>query len=174
MSISTEELIRTLISQKTTIMAYIVFLVGNNEIAEDIFQDISVVAYQKCDSIKNRDHLMAWLRVAARNESLKAIRTKARSRVRFDTEIIERLEPHWQQFDHLQPKLQDRLITCLGKLSPKARSMVKLKYYEGLRGNTIAEMLDMKLNAVYVGLSRIHRKLAECIQRKQSREISEL
>lgn len=168
MPISTEELIRTLLSQKTNMIAYIGFLVGNDESAEDIFQNISIVAYKKCDSIKDRDHLMGWLRVAARNESLSIIRSKAREPVRFDSALVEQLEPHWEQFDRQQPILQDKLKTCLGQLSPKAKSIVKLKYYEGLRGDVIAETLNMKINAVYVALSRVHRWLAECIQRRVS------
>lgn len=59
MSITTEELIRTLVSQKTNMVAYISFLVGNNESPEDIFQNISITAYQKRDSIKDRNHLMS-------------------------------------------------------------------------------------------------------------------
>ena len=169
MSISTEELIRTLVSQKTKMVAYIFFLVGNNDNPEDIFQNISITAYQKRDSIKDRNHLMAWLRIAARNESLNAIRSKARSRVRFDSVLIEQLEPHWQQFDNQQSRLQDKLQKCLGKLSQRAKTLVKLKYFEGLRGDVIAETLDMKLNAVYVGLSRIHRGLADCVQRESSK-----
>lgn len=168
MSISTEELIRTLVGQKTGMVAYISFLVGNSESPEDIFQNISIAAYQKRDSIKDRKHLMAWLRIAARNESLSTIRSKARSRVRFDSILLEQLDPHWQQFDCQQSKLQDRLQKCLGRLSQKAKTLVKLKYYEGLRGDVIAETLNMKLNSVYVGLSRIHRGLADCVQREFS------
>ena len=166
MPISREELIRTLIGQKTNIMAYVFFLVGNNEIAEDIFQNISILAYQKCDSINDEDHLMAWLRVAARNESLQTIRTQSRSRVRFDSNMIDQLEPYWEQFDHQDSKLQDRLLSCLKKLSPKAREMVKLRYYECVSGDIIARKLKISTNAVYVGLSRVHRNLAKCIQRK--------
>ena len=168
MSISREELIRVLVGQKTKVMAYILFLVGNNEIAEDIFQNISVVAYQKSDSIKDKNHLMAWLRVAARNECLKTIRTQARSFIQFDSETIEQLEPHWQQFDHQDSKLQDKLRKCLDQLSPKAKDIVKLKYHEDLKGDVIAKTLNMNLNAVYVALSRIHRWLAECVQMKYS------
>jgi len=170
MSISTEIFIRTLLSQKTNMMAYIMFFVGDNESAEDIFQNISIAAYQKCESMNDRDHMIAWLRIAARNECLKTMRNKARTHIRFDSTLIEQLEPHWQQFDQHQPKLQDKLQTCLGRLSPKAKNIVKLKYYEGLRGDVIAETLNMKLNAVYVCLSRIHRWLAECIQTDFSRE----
>lgn len=151
-------------------MAYIMFLVGDPESAEDIFQNISIIAYQKIDSIKDKEHLMGWLRIAARNESLKTIRTKARSQIRFDSNLIEQLESHWQQFDHQQPGLQGMLQECLGKLSPKAKHMIKLKYYEGLRGSVIAETLNMNLNTVYVGLSRIHRWLASCVQNKYSQE----
>lgn len=170
MSISIEDLIRALLEQKTNMIAYISFLVGDSENAEDIFQNISVAAYQKCDSIKDRDHLMGWLRIAARNESLRTIRSKAREHVRFDSTLIDQLEPHWRRFDRQSPMLQDRLQQCLRQLSPKAKSIVKLKYYEGLRGNAIAETLNMKLNTLYVGLSRIHRYLAECIQRKYSQQ----
>lgn len=99
---------------------------------------------------------------------MNAIRSKARSCVRFDSVLIEQLDPHWQQFDNQQPKLQDRLHQCLGKLSQRAKTLVKLKYVEGLRGDVIAQTLNMKLNAVYVGLSRIHRGLSECVQKEFS------
>lgn len=170
MVIPTEELIRTLVSEKANMVAYISFLVGGSEISEDIFQNISIAAYQKRASIKDRKHLMAWLRIAARHESLNAIRSKARSCVRFDSILIEQLDPHWKQFDNQQFKAQDRLKKCMDRLSMKAKTLVKLKYFENLQGDVIAETLNMKLNAVYVGLSRIHRSLAECVQKQYTQE----
>lgn len=168
MAITTEQLICTLVKQRAHLMAYIVFLVSDNESAENIFQEISTKAYQKCDSIENLSHLMGWLRIAARNESLKAIKKRATERIHFDSSIVDQLEPIWDKYDNHDPKLECMLRKCLEQMPPAAKNIVKLKYYEGLRGDIIAKTLNMKLNSVYVSLTRIHGWLAECVKRKYS------
>jgi RNA polymerase sigma-70 factor, ECF subfamily len=37
---------------------------------------------------------------------------------------------------------------------------------DGISGPRLAEVVDRKLNAVYVALSRIHRSLGDCIKQR--------
>ncbi len=64
----------------------------------------------------------------------------------------------------------DYLRSCLETLSPKARKVVNLKYVEGLSGVQIAELVGSKVHSVYVSLTRAHRSLEACVQKRRLRE----
>ena len=159
-----KKLVRVLISHRVVLMAYIRSIVQDDYLAEDVFQDVCVLAYQKQKKIKDETHLLGWLRITARYESLKAIRKRSTARVQFDSDLLDLLDSHWAHFEK-QPNSEiiPALRHCLDKLTDNARRMIQLRYVECISGKALADALDRKLNTVYVALTRIHRTLADCI-----------
>jgi RNA polymerase sigma-70 factor (ECF subfamily) len=148
-------------------MAYIVSIVCDDHLAEDIFQEVCALAYQKREKINDETHLMGWLRITARQESLKALRRQSTHQLAFDSSLLDLMEGHWEKYDHPEiPEKIRALRRCLNKLTPNARNIINLRYVEGISGAKLAETLNRKLNTVYVALARIHRNLAECIHRQ--------
>ena len=64
------------------------------------------------------------------------------------------------------PLRADALRNCIDGLSEKSRETIRMRYFEGLRGNQVAEKLGRKPETVYKALQRIYVTLAQCIQRK--------
>jgi RNA polymerase sigma factor (sigma-70 family) len=62
------------------------------------------------------------------------------------------------------------LDTCLTKLSPKARRLIRLRYYDSLNSEEIARVLNTTQVAVRVGLLRIREQLRKCIENQFQRE----
>ena len=58
------------------------------------------------------------------------------------------------------------LRQCLETLTENARNIVRLRFFEGLRSDQVAEKLDRKPDAVYKALQRIYDSLGDCIRRK--------
>ncbi len=166
-----KKLVRALIRHRVVLMGYIRSIVQDDYLAEDVFQDVCVLAYQKQKKIKDETHLLGWLRITARYESLKAIRKRSSSRVQFDSDLLDLLDGHWAHFEkQSDSEIIPALRHCLDKLTDNARRVIQLRYVEGISGKALADVLDRKLNTVYVALTRIHRTLADCIEHQLDKQ----
>jgi RNA polymerase sigma-70 factor (ECF subfamily) len=166
MAIDGDTLVRVLLRNRANLVAYAVCIVRDDHLAEDVFQDASVLAYKKKADITDEHHLMAWLRIVIRQRAIKALSKRSKAPLKFDNSMLDLLDDHWQQFD--RPEADDYLSAlryCIDRLAPKARELVRLRYSDGMRGTKLAKIFNQPANSIYVALSRIHRTLAECVTR---------
>jgi RNA polymerase sigma-70 factor len=171
MSIEGKNLLRVLIGHRVSLMAYIRSIVQDDQAAEDVFQDVCVLAYQKQRKTRDEAHLMGWLRVTARYESLKTLRRQSTSRLLFDSSLLDLLDKHWNQSTETpSPERTQALRHCLEKLSSHARHLVKLRYVDGMSGEELARAMNRKLNTVYVALSRTHRAFDQFKEKELRRQ----
>ena len=71
-----EELIRRFTGIRASILGYLRILVGDPHLAEDLFQDISVVVLEKTSTFDRAKDFGAWVRGIARNVAHPAVRLK--------------------------------------------------------------------------------------------------
>lgn len=167
MSITQQQAVQTLVADRAKILAYIWTIVRDHHVAEDIYQDVLMQAMQKHDEIDSRDHLLGWARVAARYSALDHLRKQDRQQTGLDPQVLELLEPHWQKLDDRSTRgWTDILQACMQKLSPKSQQLVDLRFWKGLSGAQVADRLGQSAHSVYVAMSRIYRKLNECMRRR--------
>jgi RNA polymerase sigma-70 factor (ECF subfamily) len=165
-SIDQESLVILLLRERVKLLAYIRAIVRDDHLAEDVFQDVAVLAVRKRHEIQDGRHFLAWMRLSSRHVALKLLRHRRHQPLLEET-LLDRLEAEWAEHDHASSAdLVEALRRCLDRLSPHARNLVRLRYGEGLSGVRLAEVLDRSLNTVYVTLSRIHRSLGECIRQR--------
>jgi RNA polymerase sigma-70 factor (ECF subfamily) len=155
-----------LLRERVKLLAYIRSIVRDDHLAEDVFQDVAVLAVRKCDEIRDGGHFLAWMRLTSRHRALKTLRQRQHQRL-LDEALLDRLDEQWAEYDRASSAdLVEALRVCLERLSPYARNLIELRYAEGLSGQRLAEVVDRSLNTVYVTLSRIHRSLGECIRQR--------
>lgn len=153
-------------AQRSDLLGYVWSIVRDEHLAEDVFQDVLIIALSKLETIKDAGHLERWLRVALRLESLKALRRRGNSATLMEPTLMDALDATWEaELSAEGEELKHKLSYCVERLPPKARLLVEKRYEEGISGQALALELGRSLNAVYVGLSRAHRALAECMQR---------
>jgi RNA polymerase sigma-70 factor (ECF subfamily) len=63
-----------------------------------------------------------------------------------------------------EDKTGDRLTECLKKLKDYDRLLVKLRYFDGKSNEDIAEMTDKSSAAVRRRISRILKRLRDCLR----------
>jgi RNA polymerase sigma-70 factor (ECF subfamily) len=147
-------------------LAYAGAIVRDDHLAEDIFQEVAVIAMRKREEIRDAAHFLGWMRQTARHRALKALRAMHRSPT-MEESLLDLMDEQWAEHDATPSgELMEALRRCLEELSPYARSLVRLRYVEGLSGGRLAEAVGRELNTVYVALSRTHRALADCIRRR--------
>ena len=166
-------LLRKVLGERVRVLAIIRSIVRRRDIAEDVFQDLCVLAIQKRAEIQNESHLAGWLRTAARQLALNVSRKHANRSVLLGDKVHDLMEPHWrrQQARAGGSALGDALDACLGKLSESARRVIHGRYVDGLDCIELARRLNRPVGSLYVSLSRIHKQLAECVLRRVSGEI---
>lgn len=161
---------RLMLRERVKLVAYIAAIVHDRHLAEDLYQDLSIEALRKAESLNDEAHLMGWLRTAGRFRAIDHLRKQAARPVAFSSALIDQLDEAWSEIDN-QPmgETVDALRSCMDTLTPKARKTLSLRYAEGLSGEEIGQRLGNTANAVFVALSRIHKALAVCINRQISR-----
>jgi len=169
--IEQNQLLRLLLANRAKLIGYIRSIVRDQHLAEDVFQDVSIIAVSKAGEIESESHLLGWLRRTARFEALNAMRKSRRGLATLDDATLELLDDHWRQTDsHDSADMTDALHDCLGELTPRSRELVDLRYSQGLSGAQLADHIGRQVNTVYVTLSRVHKQLADCIRRKLADE----
>jgi DNA-directed RNA polymerase specialized sigma24 family protein len=79
-------------------------------------------------------------------------------------EALDQLESDWTSLSSSAwSDRMEALHRCVGRLAAPARGLLQMKYGDGMTAPAIATELGRTLNAVYQGLSRIHRSLRECV-----------
>jgi RNA polymerase sigma-70 factor (ECF subfamily) len=166
-------IVRALIRDRAKLLGYIWAIVRDHHLAEDVFQDLTVLAMERAGEIQDDEHLLLWSRRAARYKALEVLRSKSYQATTLDDDVLELLQTDWARGDAFASSDEvDHLRACLERLTPHARRLVHLRYTEGLTGIQTAEVVQVKVHSVYVALARIHKALEECI--RQRRHIAEV
>jgi RNA polymerase sigma-70 factor, ECF subfamily len=166
--------VRLLISGRSNLLGYIFSIVRDWGVADDIFQEISILTLKKCDAIRDSNHFGGWVRSAARLEAMNVLRKRNRSPRPLGNSVLDLLDSAWDAAEANVPSDQlESLRACMKKLTDRARHILHLRYAEGIKGEALAEVLQQPPNTVYVALSRIHQRLAKCIEQRASEQEEE-
>jgi RNA polymerase sigma-70 factor (ECF subfamily) len=163
-----DELVRCLMGQRPLLLGYIRAVVRNLHAAEDLFQEMFILALEHAHEIQDAGHAGAWARKTAQFLALNELRRHRQRDVSLDAMldlgVQELLEPAWRSHQAGDGGHRlDALQRCLERLTPSARRLIQLRFQDGLDCPGVARSLEKPLNTIYVGLSRIYKKLAECI-----------
>ncbi|MBI1368840.1 MAG: sigma-70 family RNA polymerase sigma factor [Planctomycetes bacterium] len=167
MAIDHDVVVRLLLKDRAKLLAFIWSLLRDDHAAEDVYQEISILAIRKRAEIESAAHLLGWLRQAAKYKVIHLKRDAARHATVIDSDVLDLLEDQWSRFDGIeQYELDDALAHCLSGLTPRARQMYAMRYEQGMSGETVAERTKQTVASVYTALSRIHRAVADCMHRQ--------
>jgi RNA polymerase sigma-70 factor (ECF subfamily) len=164
-----ELLLRRVLGERLKLLPYLRSIVRKRDVAEDIFQDLCVLALQKREELAKISHLESWLRVAARQLAMNAMRKASNQNLQLGDKVLDLMDRHWSGMDSTSSSaLPEMLEQCVQRLAPSAREIINARYVEGLACGEVAARLGRSVESLYVALSRIHKKLAQCIQRNTS------
>ncbi len=114
--ITPAEVVRRLLRQRVGLLSYIRSILVDEHLAEDVFQEVCVVAMQKHEELNNWDHFDAWVRKVARYESLSALRRSRKLSQLLDEALLDLLDDHWQRYK--QDQVQGDRTRALRSASP--------------------------------------------------------
>jgi RNA polymerase sigma-70 factor, ECF subfamily len=164
-----EHFFRQFQRDRTRLIAYIRAITGNWDVAEDVFQEVSLVLLDKIDELAMEGDFHAWCRRVARNIACRE-RTKSRRLKAINDDVV--LDLIDNAFAQNEPSAshdfqREQLRVCMEKLSPQNSELVNMRYLSELSLKELALKLNRSEGAVQVALSRVRKAILECVQRKQ-------
>lgn len=127
--------------------------VHNEADAMDIVQEGAYKAILKSDSLKNVEFADTWIYRIMINEAFSLLRKQKET-----TDIEEAAAVHEDTYENID------LRQAIAKLDPKDRTIVTLRFFEDMRLDEIADIMEENLNTVKSRLYRVMNKLKIVLQ----------
>lgn len=166
----TTAFLELLTTHERALSIYVHSLVPRDSAAEDILQQTKLLLWKHFDDFQIGTHFLAWARKTAFHQILTHRRQKKREHLPLDEVALEALGMAVTQLAGDVSLRQEALRTCLARLPKEHRQLVRLRYYEDLEIEQVADKLRRTAGAVYRALSRVRMSLMECVERQVARE----
>ena len=129
------------------------FVCGDLDIAEEAEQSAWAVAYRRLRDLRDPDRLRPWLMAVAANEARQIARSRRRRTVR-EIAVVDPTRP--RDIDHAA---MIDLADALGRLDPKDRAIVGMRFVGGFESAEIGRAMGMTASGVRVRLHRLLERL---------------
>jgi RNA polymerase sigma-70 factor (ECF subfamily) len=151
---------------QSQLFAYIYSLVHNFDDADDLFQQTSLVLWDKFSQFDASRSFAAWACGVARYEVLNYLRSRARDRLYFGDELQLALIEAQEEMDAAEiAERRDALAGCLKKLRQKDQELLEACYGHSARIADVASALGRSTQSIHNSLRRVRRALFECVRR---------
>lgn len=144
------------------IYQFVFYRVSHKEIAEDLTEDVFIKAYSKLSGINSNTSFEGWLYQIARNRVIDYYRDKKQMVALDEIENTFSYEETVIDTLHLESR-QKILLETLKKLKSDQQIVLKLKFFENLENEEIAEILGKTEGAIRVIQHRAMQKLKELL-----------
>ncbi len=159
------EFVRLYAELRPQLTAYVRSLVPNVCDAEDVLQEIGVVLWSKFGGFSVGSDFERWAFRIARLQVLCYFKRRQRDVVRFSDEFVEQIA----EMETVRPEVShasEALRQCIGKLGTADRELFRRRYEtSGVTARQVARDLGKPESTVFNALSRIRRRLLECVRR---------
>jgi RNA polymerase sigma-70 factor (ECF subfamily) len=84
-----------------------------------------------------------------------------------EPDVLDLLDREWQS-KSVAPEgaRMNALKECIDSVPVNSRRLLELRYFEGRPCQEVAETLDLGVEAIYQRLSRLHRQLKQCVEKR--------
>jgi RNA polymerase sigma-70 factor (ECF subfamily) len=172
-------------AHSVAIHSYAFRLLGNQEDADDVTQEVFIRAHQRLDQLRDPHRLRPWLYRIATNLCMDLLRKRSRVRrilgipIHLDADrdegdeggVYEIAEPGSAEvFDGIAEI--DHISRALRTMAPKYATCLVLHGAQGLSYREIAEILGITPGAAAVRLARARDMFARCYDEQRKEECS--
>jgi RNA polymerase sigma-70 factor, ECF subfamily len=153
---------------KNKIFNYVLKMVNDEMLAEDIVQDVFLKFFENLNSIKNRNSISYWLFATARNEIYSYYRRKKIRADQFNVYDPEEIEVEFnenaEEIFELK-EMKELIIKELNDISVEQREPFIMKEFGGLSYKEIASIMNIDEKTVKSRLYKTRQKLIQKISK---------
>src|SRR5262245_33894714 len=161
-----DEAFLQVLAHRTMLKAYILAIVHDSHLAEDTLSDATLAIARSWEKFDRRLSFAPWARGIARRVALANLRNASRLIVGLDEDVMESLDLEFDAFGNegSQEETRQQLNRCLDQLPERSRELVRLRYFENVPYEDIAQCTGRTVAALYMAFTRIHAALANCVK----------
>lgn len=163
---SHEEFLRLFLEHQADLRAFVGSMLRSQAARDDVVQETALVLWREFARYDRSRSFGAWARGIAGNKVLQRLTQENRSGLSLPPEALPAILAAYDRTDEPQNPRRAALQNCLRDLPEKSRSLLALRYEEGLSLVQTAERVQSTMDAVHKALSRIRAKLQACIERR--------
>ena len=162
--------VHQLIQHQERLYAYILALVSDGIVAEDVLQETNLAASRMLSEAREVDNFVAWMFGVARNQVAAYRRSQGRDRFVFDDDLLSVLDDEAAESTNDLPLRQEALGGCLESLPQEQRDIILRRYHPGASLRSLATELERTVGSMSQTLYRIRMTLMKCIEGKLTNE----
>lgn len=133
-------------------------MVRNKSDAMDIVQESWLKILQKIDTLKDRDKIIQWAKVIAHHTAVNMVRKKNLTKTMAVNETAATYE--YSSLSEVEDIVVGKVILeCMDQLDQDTRTIIKYKFYSGMKDKEIANKLELPIGTVKAKLHRGKEKL---------------
>ncbi len=163
-----KEFLRLILEHKSRIYGYILRLIPNRAVADDLMQETTLVMWEKFHQFEKGTNFPAWGIQIARFKVLQYRAATKNSPIRFNQDVFNSLASPIESDHYQENQKVQALENCLRKLSKRDHKLIQLRYAEKQKIKNIAINLGWSSGMTYKLMAKIHYILKECIEKRLS------
>ncbi|WP_442484988.1 sigma-70 family RNA polymerase sigma factor [Aeoliella sp. SH292] len=153
------------------LFAFIYSLVQHHADAEDVYQQVTLVLWEKFDSFELGTNFASWATTVAHNTARGFIRSRKRNAITFGDEVLDAIAAaHTAKQCWGATDTSEALSRCLKKLTDRDRRLVERCYSPDSNFTRIARDENRTVGAIYQAICRIRKNLYTCVKRTMTKE----
>ena len=165
-----DQFLRLFAEHEPALRTFVRSLLPSRGDASEVMQEVAVVLWQKFAEFDATRDFRKWAFGVARYQSLAYLRDRARDRLVFNDELVNRLADEAAAAQPRHDAQREALATCLKKLPEAQRALVLDVYAKGTRIDELAAQRGQTAMSLYKLLQRIRQTLLQCVRRSIVRE----
>lgn len=162
----TEEFVRLLGQTRRYRFAYLMSLMNHRDNVEEVLQETDLVLWRKFDDFELGTNFTAWSCRVAFNQMRAWRQKQARSRLQFSDEFLSTVASELDTRTERYNQRLELLQACVNSLPDRQKSLIRQRYTDGDKIESIASRTGRSLDAIYRMLSRVRDSLRDCVTRK--------
>ncbi len=153
--------VETLLKHRSRLMAFVRNRLGDNDLAEDLFQEALLRAIRKEPEIQEEDRLLAWFYRVLRNAIIDQYRRTATEDRRIESVAATLSEG---KLEEIEKELCECFIELLPALKPEYREMIEKLELGNEDPESVAAQLGIERNNLKVRRHRARQQLRERLE----------
>ncbi len=168
-----DDILRMFLQRQRALAAYAYTLCQDWEVVEEAVQEAALFICNRWEDFEPGTDFNAWTRTVVRFRCLEVLRRRQRSRmVSLEIPQVAAAIPDgvWDRHADRDGEYKDALTDCIQALPDRHRAMIEMRYMNRHDCGVIAESLKTSIESVYMALSRIRRRLRDCVSQRMAGE----
>jgi RNA polymerase sigma-70 factor, ECF subfamily len=161
-----ERFVRLWADVQPAVEHYVRALIRDPVSAKDLLQETALVLFRRFKEYDGQRPFLGWALGVARLQVLSFHRDESRSFVTFDTELLDRFTETWTQAAPQSHEKAAALELCLERLGARPKEILRLRYFEELTSDEIAQRIGSRAGAIRVMLQRVREQLRSCVEHR--------